>query len=80
MLSSLLTGLTSGSSAEGNVYNGTSLVAHSDCSIVYVAIQYRLNLFGFLDHPSFGTANFGIRDQQLALHWVQVEARSVHMS
>jgi len=64
-------GLQSGSSSEGNLYNGTSLVEHSDCGIVYVAIQYRLNLFGYLDHPSFPSANFGIRDQQLALQWVQ---------
>ncbi|KAN0099014.1 alpha/beta-hydrolase [Hyaloscypha variabilis] len=42
--------------------------------IVYVAINYRLGLFGFLSGPSFqqnGTANNGLLDQRLALEWVQ---------
>jgi len=64
-------GLVSGSSTEGGFYNGSSLIEHSGCRMVYIAIQYRLNVFGFLDHPVFPTANFGIRDQQLALMWIR---------
>ena len=56
-------------------YNGTSLVAKSDCGIVYVAIQYRLGLLGFLDVPRWeGPANLGFTDQLQALQWVQVVA------
>jgi para-nitrobenzyl esterase len=64
-------GYYTGSSTEDGFYNGTNIIEHSDCGIVYASIQYRLNTFGMLDHPSFGSANFGFRDQQLALAWLQ---------
>lgn len=39
-----------------------------------VAIQYRLGAFGFLSSDEvrrFGMLNGGLRDQELALRWVQ---------
>eukprot|EP00698_Gefionella_okellyi_P025152 TRINITY_DN909_c0_g1_i1.p1 TRINITY_DN909_c0_g1~~TRINITY_DN909_c0_g1_i1.p1 ORF type:complete len:542 (+),score=83.53 TRINITY_DN909_c0_g1_i1:1149-2774(+) len=45
---------------------------------IVVLPNYRLNVFGFLAHPALraedpdsSTGNLGIRDQQLALRWVQ---------
>lgn len=43
--------------------------------IIGVSINYRLNAFGFLNGPDMvkaGLANLGLRDQRLALHWIQV--------
>jgi triacylglycerol lipase len=43
--------------------------------IIAVAINYRLNGFGFMGGPvisEHGLANLGLRDQRLALHWIQV--------
>ena len=41
--------------------------------VVVVTINYRLNAFGFLPHPALEdpTGNFGLKDQVLALQWVQ---------
>jgi len=46
--------------------------------IVYVTINYRLNVFGFLSHPALtseaggkGSGNYGLMDQIAALKWVQ---------
>lgn len=43
--------------------------------IIYVAINYRLGLFGFLSGKTFtdqhGTPNVGLLDQRFALQWVQ---------
>ncbi|KAG4433939.1 hypothetical protein IFR05_010584 [Cadophora sp. M221] len=43
--------------------------------IIYVAINYRLGLFGFLSGNTFrhqhGTPNAGLLDQRFALEWVQ---------
>ncbi|MDB5583017.1 MAG: para-nitrobenzyl esterase [Bradyrhizobium sp.] len=38
--------------------------------VTVVAANYRLGVFGFLNHPTLG-ANFGILDQIAALHWVR---------
>jgi carboxylesterase type B len=41
---------------------------------VYIALNYRLGLFGWLAGPTFqidGNANNGLYDQRLALEWVQ---------
>eukprot|EP00927_Polykrikos_kofoidii_P065195 TRINITY_DN60983_c0_g1_i1.p1 TRINITY_DN60983_c0_g1~~TRINITY_DN60983_c0_g1_i1.p1 ORF type:complete len:636 (-),score=78.19 TRINITY_DN60983_c0_g1_i1:121-1974(-) len=38
--------------------------------VVYITFNYRLGIFGFLSDDEVG-ANFGIRDQQVALRWVQ---------
>lgn len=39
--------------------------------VVLAAVQYRLGIFGFYDHPHLKAVNFGLRDQQLALIWVR---------
>jgi para-nitrobenzyl esterase len=46
--------------------------------IVYVTINYRLNVFGFMSHPALtaeaggkGSGNYGLMDQIAALKWVQ---------
>ncbi|UDD59190.1 hypothetical protein AFCA_006612 [Aspergillus flavus] len=42
--------------------------------IIAVAINYRLNGFDFLGGPVIqeqGLTNLGLRDQRLALHWIQ---------
>ena len=68
--------LATGSSDEGGLYNGSTLVEHADCGVVYASLQYRLNLFGFFDAKGLpGKANFGLYDQQLALKWVQSHIR-----
>lgn len=38
-------------------------------SIIVVAVQYRLNIFAFGDDESVG--NLALKDQALALKWVQ---------
>ncbi|KAN0104095.1 alpha/beta-hydrolase [Hyaloscypha variabilis] len=57
---------------------GAGLLAASQVNggegIIYVAINYRLGLFGWLSGPTFqetGTANAGMLDQRLALEWIQ---------
>jgi para-nitrobenzyl esterase len=45
-------------------------------NVVVVTLNYRLGAFGFLEHPALAAAgapysNQGLRDQQLALQWVQ---------
>lgn len=45
--------------------------------IIAASINYRLGGFGFLDSPQLreaGLSNLGLRDQRLALHWVQVHS------
>ena len=59
---------------ESNGYDPGKLVAEG---IVVVTINYRLGMLGFLAHPALdngagvASTNFGLLDQQLALHWVQ---------
>ena len=46
---------------------------------VFVALNYRLGMFGWLSGPSFqidGTANAGLYDQRFALEWVQ---QNIHL-
>ncbi|KAE9363396.1 alpha/beta-hydrolase, partial [Stipitochalara longipes BDJ] len=57
---------------------GAGLLAASQTGgregVIYVAINYRLGLFGWLSGPTFqesGTANAGLLDQRLALEWIQ---------
>ncbi|KAL4789752.1 Alpha/Beta hydrolase protein [Aspergillus venezuelensis] len=58
-------------------YNLTFMVQNSirmKKPVVAVAINYRLNGFGFMGGPVIqdqGLANLGLRDQRLALHWIQ---------
>ncbi len=63
----------------GAIYRSYDLVNRGD--VVVVTINYRLGIFGFLDHPALdGTTarnrsgNFGLEDQQAALRWVQRNA------
>lgn len=58
-------------------YNLTFMVDNSvklGKPIIAASINYRLNGFGFLDSTALraaGLTNLGLRDQRLALHWVQ---------
>ena len=48
------------------------MVAQSDGNIVYISIQYRLGLFGFLSGAKIaedGVLNAGLLDQRAALEW-----------
>jgi len=69
-------GLTTGGSADFR-YNGSFLVEASIANgapIVFVSINYRLASLGFLSSKALadeGSLNLGVRDQRLALHWVQ---------
>ncbi|KAG2125787.1 alpha beta-hydrolase [Suillus clintonianus] len=45
-----------------------------DEPVIYVSLNYRLSAWGFLASEEVkraGTGNLGLRDQRLALHWVQ---------
>lgn len=58
-------------SAMAPIYDGSPLVA-SHPHIVYVAANYRLGAFGFLnDGASAHSGNMGLKDQLMALEWVQ---------
>lgn len=56
-----------------NGYNPSALVCDGD--VVFVSINYRVNVFGFFSHPEINAeghaaGNYGIMDQQAALNWV----------
>jgi len=59
---------------ESDEYDAAPLVAEG---MVVVTINYRLGALGFMAHPALTTegngasGNYGLMDQQLALHWVQ---------
>ena len=53
------------------LYDGTRLARRGD--VVVVTINYRLGVLGFLNLPDVGPANVGLRDQIMALRWVQEE-------
>lgn len=67
-------GFTSGSGACA-VYDGEALAQQG---ILYVSINYRLGIFGFMAHPELtaesknnASGNYGLMDQQAALRWIQ---------
>ncbi|XOV87648.1 MAG: carboxylesterase/lipase family protein [Pseudomonadota bacterium] len=66
-------GLTRGTGAT-EAYDGTAL---ANKGVVVVTINYRLDLFGYFNHPDLKDeagnplANFGTTDQVLALKWVR---------
>jgi para-nitrobenzyl esterase len=59
---------------QSDEYDPTLLVAQG---VVVVTINYRLGALGFLAHPALtaegagASGNYGLMDQQFALHWVQ---------
>jgi carboxylesterase type B len=59
------------------LYDGTNIVQKSvskDKDIIYVAMNYRTGGFGFLGGKEIkadGASNLGLKDQRLALQWVQ---------
>jgi para-nitrobenzyl esterase len=52
-----------------SLYDGARLAAAAGA--VVITINYRLNSLGWLFHPEIGGGNWGLRDQQAALRWVQ---------
>jgi len=62
-------GFTQGSTAQIG-YNGQDLVAeHND--MIFVTINYRVNIFGFPNTPALDMKNPGLRDQRLAVEWLR---------
>lgn len=67
-------GFTSGSGSVP-IYNGEKM---AEKGVVFVTINYRVGIFGFLAHPDLSeesehkvSGNYGILDQIAALQWVQ---------
>jgi len=55
-----------------NQYHGFLNWLATEGGVVVVALNYRLNVFGFFYSPNGGMkANFGNRDQIMGLHWVK---------
>lgn len=60
-----------------HLYDGTRMVTQSVAlgePVIFVAINYRLGGFGFLPGKEVskdGSSNLGLKDQRLALEWVQ---------
>ncbi|KIJ18027.1 hypothetical protein PAXINDRAFT_9113 [Paxillus involutus ATCC 200175] len=60
-----------------STFNGTVIVDKAislGVPAIYVSMNYRLNAFGFLasqEVKDAGVGNLGLRDQRLALYWVQ---------
>ncbi|RPD58747.1 carotenoid ester lipase precursor [Lentinus tigrinus ALCF2SS1-7] len=58
------------------LHNGSAIVQRSidlGQPIIYVAVNYRLNIFGFLggaEVKEAGVGNLGLQDQRVALRWV----------
>ncbi|XP_077309519.1 fatty acyl-CoA hydrolase precursor, medium chain-like isoform X2 [Lithobates pipiens] len=54
-----------------SLYDGSALSAHEN--LVYVAIQYRLGILGFLStgDGQAASGNYGLLDQVAALRWIQ---------
>jgi para-nitrobenzyl esterase len=67
-------GFVEGSSKSG-LYHGDSIAKNGE--VIFVSFNYRLGLLGFLDFSVIGgpayadSANNGLRDQLMALQWVQ---------
>ncbi|KAG8898009.1 hypothetical protein FRB99_007725 [Tulasnella sp. 403] len=67
-------GFQAGSS---NIYDGRTIVTRSiqmKTPVVFVSINYRLNIFGFLtgkQAKAAGATNLGLHDQRLALRWLK---------
>jgi carboxylesterase type B len=60
-------------------YPGDALVNQSIGNIIYVGIQYRLGMFGFMGGDTIaqnGALNAGLLDQRAAMDWVQRNIRA----
>lgn len=64
-----------GGSGSEPMYDGVKIAQHG---IVFVSINYRLGLLGYLAHPALSaespqhlSGNYGLLDQSEALHWVR---------
>ncbi|OQO08698.1 hypothetical protein B0A48_06568 [Cryoendolithus antarcticus] len=71
-------GYTQGS-ANGAGNQGQAIVGTSGGDIIYVSIQYRLSIYGFLSSAEVredGVANAGLLDQRSAFNWVQRNIRA----
>lgn len=69
-------GYTSGNAQS---YPGDAMVAASNGTMIYVSIQYRLGIFGFLGSSAIadnGVLNAGLLDQRAALDWIQRNIRA----
>ncbi|KAF9875174.1 carboxylesterase family protein [Colletotrichum karsti] len=68
-------GLYAGSSRETNLTNFVRQASAAQKPLIAVSINYRLSAFGFLwgsdELKANGSANNGLRDQRLALRWIQ---------
>lgn len=69
-------GLYSGSSAGTNLTNFVRQASKAKKPVIAVSLNYRLSAFGFLwgnttEILANSSANNGLRDQRLALHWIQ---------
>ncbi|KAF8246312.1 alpha/beta-hydrolase [Wilcoxina mikolae CBS 423.85] len=56
------------------LYNGGPLIKSANNSMIYIASNYRLGGYGFLNGPtveSQGTPNAGLHDQRAVLKWIQ---------
>ncbi|WP_242907730.1 carboxylesterase/lipase family protein [Actinomadura terrae] len=63
----------------GAMYRPAEMAVRGD--VIVVTVNYRLGIFGFLDHPALDggpaqkrSGNFGLEDQQAALRWVRGNA------
>jgi len=66
-------GLASGASNELASYDGKAISEYGD--VVYVSVNHRLNVFGYMDLSAYGdefkySGNNGLADTVLALEWV----------
>ena len=50
--------------------------ANDDTEVILVTINYRLGALGWLVSSAIGDQNFGFKDQQLAMEWVQQNIQS----
>ncbi|KAM0817588.1 putative Carboxylic ester hydrolase [Seiridium cardinale] len=67
-------GYTSGEKTGYGKFNPAGLLRKADNGFIFVAMNYRMGLFGFLggsEVANDGTPNAGLYDQRLAFRWVQ---------
>jgi para-nitrobenzyl esterase len=57
-----------------SLYDGARLAEAAQA--VVITINYRLGSLGWLFHPELGGGNWGLRDQQAALRWVQANVEA----